>query len=130
MSIFGIAALAMAAAFCAVALKKYSPEISIVIAIAAGAILLVSILSRTMPVVRSLQQLTDSIGLDPQYGVVLMKTIGICFLCQFTSDACKDAGQNALAAKVELAAKIAVLLLALPLMENILQMTAGWMSHT
>ena len=130
MSIFGIAALAMAAAFCAVALKKYSPEISIVIAIAAGAILLVSILSRTMPVVRILQQLTDSIGLDPQYGVVLMKTIGICFLCQFTSDACKDAGQNALAAKVELAAKIAVLLLALPLMENILQMTAGWMSHT
>ena len=130
MSIFGIAALAMAAAFCAVALKKYSPEISIVIAIAAGAILVVSILSRTMPVVRSLQQLTDSIGLDPQYGVVLMKTIGICFLCQFTSDACKDAGQNALAAKVELAAKIAVLLLALPLMENILQMTAGWMSHT
>ena len=130
MSIFGIAALAMAAAFCAVALKKYSPEISIVIAIAAGAILLVSILSRTMPVVRSLQQLTDSIGLDPQYGVVLMKTIGICFLCQFTSDACKDAGQNALAAKVELAAKIAILLLALPLMENILQMTAGWMSHT
>ena len=130
MSIFGIAALAMVAAFCAVALKKYSPEISIVIAIAAGAILLVSILSRTMPVVRSLQQLTDSIGLDPQYGVVLMKTIGICFLCQFTSDACKDAGQNALAAKVELAAKIAVLLLALPLMENILQMTAGWMSHT
>ncbi len=130
MSIFGIAALAIAAAFCAVALKKYSPEISIVIAIAAGAILLVSILSRTMPVVRSLQQLTDSIGLDPQYGVVLMKTIGICFLCQFTSDACKDAGQNALAAKVELAAKIAVLLLALPLMENILQMTAGWMSHT
>ena len=130
MSIFGIAALAMAAAFCAVALKKYSPEISIVIAIAAGAILLVSILSRTMPVVRSLQQLTDSIGLDPQYGVVLMKTIGICFLCQFTSDACKDAGQNALAAKVELATKIAVLLLALPLMENILQMTAGWMSHT
>ena len=109
MSIFGIAALAIAAAFCAVALKKYSPEISIVIAIAAGAILLVSILSRTMPVVRSLQQLTDSIGLDPQYGVVLMKTIGICFLCQFTSDACKDAGQNALAAKVELAAKIAVL---------------------
>ncbi len=130
MSIFGIAALAIAAAFCAVALKKYSPEISIVIAIAAGAILLVSILSRTMPVVRSLQQLTDSIGLDPQYGVVLMKTIGICFLCQFTSDACKDAGQNALAAKVEIAAKIAVLLLALPLMENILQMTAGWMSHT
>ena len=130
MSIFGIAALAMAAAFCAVALKKYSPEISIVIAIAAGAILLVSILSRTMPVVRSLQQLTDSIGLDPQYGVVLMKTTGICFLCQFASDACKDAGQNALAAKVELAAKIAVLLLALPLMENILQMTAGWMSHT
>lgn len=130
MELLGTAALALAAAFCAVALKKYSPEIAVALVVAAGVVLLLPIVSQTMPIVRTMQQMTDSIGLDPSYGVVLVKTVGVCFLCQFTADSCRDAGQNALAAKVEWAAKVTVLLLALPLMEHILQVTAGWMSHS
>lgn len=130
MDLFGVFALTAAAAFCAVALKKYTPETSVVIAVSAGAILLLSVLSKVKPVVEMVQQLTESIGLELSYGVVLVKTIGICFLCQFTADACRDAGQSALASKVELAAKVTVLVLALPLLENILQMTAGLMNHS
>ncbi len=129
MVLFGWMALAVTAAFCAVALKKYTPETSVAIAVAAGTILLLSILSQTMPVVRTLQEMTVNIGLDPQMGAVLVKTIGICFLCQFTAEACRDAGQSALASKVELAAKITVLILALPLMEKLLHMIAGLMNH-
>ncbi len=130
MELLGTAVLALTAAFCAVSLKKYSPEIAVVLAVAAGVVLLLPILSQTWPIVRTLQEMSDRIGLDASYGVVLVKTVGVCFLCQFTADACRDAGQSALASKVEWAAKVTVLLLALPLMENILQVTAGWMSHS
>ncbi len=119
------AGLAAAAAFGAVALKKYTPEISAVLSVAAGAVILISVMQRTAPVVREISELSDRAGISSAYGRVLLKTIGICFLCQFTADTCRDSGQSSLASKVELAGKIAVLLTALPLFEDILQIAAG-----
>jgi stage III sporulation protein AD len=51
--------------------------------------------------------------------VILFKTLGLCFLAQFAADSCRDAGENALASKVELAGKLAIVILALPLFEKI-----------
>ena len=119
------AGLAAAAAFGAVALKKYTPEISAVLSGAAGAVILIAVMQRTAPVVREISELSDRAGISSAYGRVLLKTIGICFLCQFTADTCRDSGQSSLASKVELAGKIAVLLTALPLFEDILQIAAG-----
>ena len=48
-----------------------------------------------------------------------MKTLGICFLTQFAVDSCKDAGESALASKVELAGKVTVVVMALPLFQSI-----------
>ena len=40
-------------------------------------------------------------------------------MAQFAADACRDAGESSLASKVELAGKVAVILMALPLFEAI-----------
>ena len=82
--------------------------------------MLLSVLSRITPVLGEIRRLMESAGMNSVYGSVLLKTVGICFLCQFTADACRDAGQSSLAAKVELACKTAVLLISLPLFETIL----------
>ncbi|MFR5069076.1 MAG: SpoIIIAC/SpoIIIAD family protein [Eubacteriales bacterium] len=47
------------------------------------------------------------------------QNIGHLFLAQFAADACRDAGESSLASKVELAGKVAVILMALPLFEAI-----------
>lgn len=125
MELTGILALALTAAFCAVALKKYAPETSVVIAVAAGAVILIEVLLRVSPVVQEIGGLLSRAGLDGSYGTVLLKSLGICFVCQFTSEACRDAGQAALASKVELAAKLSLLLIAFPLLEGILGTAAG-----
>lgn len=64
-------------------------------------------------------------GMPVEYGGILLKSLGICFLCQFSSDACKDAGQSALASKVELAGKLMIVLIALPMIEDITQTAVG-----
>jgi stage III sporulation protein AD len=46
-------------------------------------------------------------------------------LAQFAADACRDAGESALASKMELAGKITILILALPLFEKITQTAVG-----
>lgn len=125
MEIFGYFALAVTAAFCAVALKKYAPETSAVIAVAASAALLVKILSGISPVITEINELVSVSGVSTGYVPVLMKTIGICFVCQFTADACRDAGQNSLASKTELAARVAVIIISLPLFRDILNTVSG-----
>ncbi len=125
MEIFGYFALAVTAAFCAVALKKYAPETSVVIAVAASAALLVKILSGISPIINEINELVSVSGVSTGYVPVLMKTIGICFVCQFTADACRDAGQNSLASKTELAARVAVIIISLPLFRDILNTVSG-----
>lgn len=125
MEIFGYFALAVTAAFCAVALKKYAPETSVVIAVAASAALLVKILSGISPVITEINELVSVSGVSTGYVPVLMKTIGICFVCQFTADSCRDAGQNSLASKTELAARVAVIIISLPLFRDILNTVSG-----
>ena len=50
---------------------------------------------------------------------VLLKALGICYITQLAADTCKDAGQQAIATKVELAGKVAVLAIAMPMLGTI-----------
>lgn len=125
MELTGLFALAISAAFGAIALKKYAPETSVVIAVTASAVLLIQILSRITPIIDEINSFISSAGIDGSYGIILLKTVGICFVCQFVSDACRDAGQASIASKVELASKISIIIISLPLFENILNAAAG-----
>ena len=59
--------------------------------------------------------LYEKAGTDEEYLTILFKALGICYITQFASDICKDCGENTLAVQAEIAGKIALMLLALPL---------------
>ncbi|CAB1247028.1 Stage III sporulation protein AD [Ruminococcaceae bacterium BL-6] len=119
MNIVGIAGIALVSAVIAVMLRRYNQEYAVVVTITAGVIILVQILANIMPAIRQINSLLSSAGLPNEYAVILFKTLGLCFLAQFAADSCRDAGENALASKVELAGKLAIVILALPLFEKI-----------
>ena len=56
------------------------------------------------------------------------QALGVCFITQLASDACKDAGEGAIASKVELAGKVVILLLAMPLFEQIIGVATSLMT--
>lgn len=128
MNIIEIAVIALLAAFCSLALKKYAPETAALLVIAAGILIFVTVLSKISPVIDQINLLISDAGMDSTYIPILVKTLGICLICQFTSDSCKDAGQASLASKVELASKVAVMITALPLFTNILHTAVGLMN--
>ncbi len=113
LQIFGIS---IASVFCALALKKYAPETSVLLIITAGAFIFINILSKVSPVMDQI----NSLNVSGEYTDILIKSLGICMICQFVSDTCKDCGQGSLASKVELASKTVIIITALPLFRNIL----------
>ena len=45
-------------------------------------------------------------GIPGTYIQILLKLVGISFLCEFASNICKDAGQATMAKQVEMAGKL------------------------
>lgn len=120
MNITAIAAFAVVAAVLAVMLRQYKPEYSIVLSVAAGVLLLMFAVSAAAPIVEKINEIMDKSATVSQYGGVLIKGLGICLISQLACDACTDAGEISLASKAELAGKIAMVLVALPLFDDIL----------
>ena len=54
------------------------------------------------------------------YFQILLKLIGISFICEFASNICKDAGQASIAKQIEFAGKLAILIVGLPVFESLL----------
>ncbi len=119
MELTTILSMLLIAAFLTVLLRRYRPELAMGVGIVAGAIALLAVLKTATPAVSQLQALLDGAALPQAYTAILFKALGICLLTQLTADACRDAGESALAAKAELAGKLLLLVLSLPLFEKI-----------
>ncbi len=114
-----ICVCAVVSSILALTLKKYNQEISMLVTITAGVLIFFVILGAISPVINQITKLAQSANISNEYIQILIKTLGICFICQFSSDACKDAGHSALASKVELSGKLCILILALPMIDDI-----------
>ena len=125
LQLFSLVGLGLVAAVMAVVLRQYRPEFAMVLSITAGALILGGILVGMLPVVQQIQAIFASTSIPPQYAQILFRALGLCFITQIACDACKDAGESAIGAKVELAGKIAVLVLGLPLFTQVLDIVRG-----
>ena len=87
------------------------------------------ILSAASPVVAYLRELTMLSGLS-DYAEILIKALGIAVLTQCCAGLCRECGENGAAGGVELAGKVEILLLCLPLMGEILNVAKELLSRT
>lgn len=130
MDITAICALSVITAIISLSIKKYNSEISIIVAISGCIIILIAIVSFSSGVFESISKLMEQANINSKYITILLKAIGICFLTEFSCDCCKDAGQNALANNVSIVGKLMVLVLALPLFEDILDTSINLIGGT
>jgi len=117
MNILAVAGIAVVAATLCAMLRRYHTEYAVLTGVAAGVLITVQILLSMEPAVSGMLSLLSSV--EGGYLLVVLKALGVCLLTQFSADACLDAGEKALASRVEFAGRIAVVLLALPLFEEI-----------
>lgn len=121
MNIFSLIGIALIATFLSVILKKSNKEYAMVISIIAGIFIISKIFIYLISVLSSVKSILAVSNISKDYIVIIFKAIGICFLTQFSSNTCIDAGESALASKIEFAGKIAVIIIALPLIEDIIK---------
>ena len=58
-----------------------------------------------------------------EYSEILLKTLGVSLTVQTASDICRDAGESAIASKVELFGKAEILIISIPIVKKILEIS-------
>lgn len=118
---FSVIGLALTGVFLALVLKQCNmPPLALVLGLAVGVLILLRLLPALGGVLDVFRRLAGEAGLNQLYLGVLLKIVVVSYVAEFVAGLCRDAGESALAAKVELAAKVVIMTLSVPIIVNIL----------
>ena len=114
--------LCVTGALLALVVKKGSPELALLVVLAAAVTVLLLLSDMLESIVSFLGELGRRSGLEETMLTPLYKTVGIALVVKVGGSLCRDAGASALAAVVETAGSVCALLAALPLLRAVLSM--------
>ena len=115
-----IAGFAVCAAALALILRRLRPESATVLVIAASALAGLMILPQLAQIVDGVVSLAKSGGVQDGYIAQLLKISGISLLMDCAAQTSRDAGEDGVALKVELAGRVMLIALSLPVMQTLL----------
>lgn len=103
-------------------LKQYKPDFAIYISILAGAIILLFVMDKLSNVVNLLSSIQNKANMNNQFLVILLKITGIAFLTEYATSICKDAGESAIATKIDLGGKVLIIAISIPIIQALLEL--------
>lgn len=108
-----------------VIVKDTKREFSLLLSIAVCAVVFLSVIKDFYDVVNTIKNLTESNSEISSYISLMIKILGISLLSQFVIDLCRDNGENALATQTEIATKIVIISMTLPLVSTVINIVTG-----
>lgn len=117
-----VAAGAITAAVLGVVLRKNTPELALLLALAAGLWMVALVADGLGAVVALMEELTSLAGLSEELLEPVVKTVALSILTRLTAEVCKSAGEGGVAAFVETAGTVLALVVALPLVRAVVLM--------
>jgi stage III sporulation protein AD len=119
--ILQIVGLGLIGTFLALILKEQKTSFAFLLTLVIGISIFLFLIDQIALVLRMLQHLAEEAHINLMYVETIMKIIGIAYIAEFGAQITKDAGQGAIAAKIELAGKILILVMALPILSIIIE---------
>jgi stage III sporulation protein AD len=119
--ILQIVAIGIIAGILAVILKQQEPGYALMVSITAGVIILLLLLGNLSIVIRMLVQMANRTNINTAFLTTVLKVIGIAYLTEFGAQVCKDAGEGAVASKIELGGKVIIMVLAIPILSSLME---------
>jgi stage III sporulation protein AD len=121
-----ITGVALVGAFLAMIIKEQKPNLAFLLVVFVGSSIFLFLIDKIYEIIQMIQQLAVNANVNMVYLQTVLKIIGIAYIAEFTSQITKDAGQGAIASKIELAGKIIILTMAIPILtviiESVIQM--------
>ena len=108
-----------------IVLKQFKPELSILVSLAGGIIILISLVNYLGQIVNSFVQIVSKTKVDFALFSSVLKIVGVGYITEFGANVCQDTGNSSVADKVLLAGKVIILCLALPIINSMITTIVG-----
>lgn len=103
-------------------LRRNSPEMAVLLSIVVGVIIFLRLVGCLTELVDAFSFLALRAKINQLHLQTVFKVMGVAYLTGFGAQICKDAGEGGLGLKLEMAGKIIILFLAVPVMVAIIEM--------
>jgi len=119
--IFQLVGIGLTATVLVTVLRPRVPQLAMMVGMLAGIVLLITVVRNLETVVQTLADLASAAKVDHGFLSTVLKIIGIAYVVEFAAQVARDAQEGALAGKIELAGKVGIVILALPIVTDVVQ---------
>jgi stage III sporulation protein AD len=130
MDIIQIVLLGIIASILYIVLKDVHASFAFFLILITGIIILLAIIQQIGTIFTLVQSLGDKANVEGMYMETILKIIGIAYIAELGASITKDAGLSSVAAKIELAAKIFILVLAVPIITAVIESILSFLPST
>ena len=120
--IIKIIGIGLIALVIAIILKQYRPEYAIYVSIIAGVLILVLAMEKFSGIINLLKSISDKTYINKQFLGILLKITGIAIITEFAVSICADAGEKAIASKIEIGSKVIIVAMSIPIISSLLEL--------
>lgn len=120
----GIAGVLIAVIVC-LTIRPHSKELATLLVIAVCVMTLFVAVCFLEPVIGLIRDLQDAAQLNDELLQIVLKAIGVGLIGEFVSQICADSGNSAMGKAAELLTAAVVLWLAIPMLQQLLQLVTG-----
>lgn len=124
MEIFKIVSIGIVSTVLAIVLKNQKTGFEIYLVLITSILFLVFIFSKLQSIVELINKLIDSTEINREYITIILKVVGISYMVEFGRNICMDAGQSAIASKIEIAGKVIIVSLSIPVITSLVDLVA------
>jgi len=101
-------------------IKQQRPEIAVQLSLALATIIFLMVLSKISIVLDLFRDMAAKANISSMYLNTILRIIGIAYVTEFGAQVCRDAGEGAVAGKIEFAGKVLVMVMAIPIIALVL----------
>lgn len=125
MSLISVVFAAVIVVLIALKLREMGSGYGILMSIGACVMVMYFVIGRFRQIAGYIDRLISYVSVDITYIDIILKMIGIAYICQFATDICRDAGYQAIASQVEMAGKISLILLSMPVLMSVIDLVVA-----
>jgi len=107
--------------FLALIIKEQKPNFAFLLVLFVGCAIFLFLVDQLREIIHMVQKIASNANVNTIYVETILKIIGVAYIAEFASHISKDAGQGAMAAKVELAGKIIILAMSIPILSVLIE---------
>lgn len=125
MDIFKITGIAVCGAVFSIVLKEYKPWAAICVGIISALVIFFEVIGGINYIFSMLTSLASKLNLDYSHMETVIKITGVSYIARFGTEICRDSGNSAIASNLEIAGKIIIVVLSLPVLISVINLLLG-----